>query len=132
MSTISRRAMASIGPRDMPIDPGDLNHAREAWRLAALKASAAKEIADRMTEGKRTALAAIEDEYRKAGMRATDAERAALISDDWATYVESMVEARRAARDLEIEADNADRLYYALVGMQATNRAEMRMTGVRS
>lgn len=128
MSTISHRAMANAGPRDMPIDPGDLNHAREAWRIAALKASAAKEIAERMTEGKRTALAAIEDEYRKAGMRATDAERAALISDDWATYVESMVEARRAARDLEIEADNADRVYWSINNQHATERAERRMS----
>lgn len=128
MTTISQRAMASTGPRDMPIDPGDLNHAREVWRLAALRASAAKEIAERMTDGKRTAFAAIEDKFRKGGMRATDAERAALISDDWATYIETMVEARRAARDLEIEANNADRLYWSVNNQHATERAERRMS----
>lgn len=128
MSTISQLAVANTGPRDMPIDPGDLNHAREVWRLAALRASAAKEIAERMTDGKRTAFAAIEDEYRKVGMRATDAERAALISDDWATYIETMVGARRAARDLEIEADNLDRVYWSINNQHATERAERRMS----
>lgn len=128
MSTISQRAVASIGPRDMPIDPGDLNHAREAWRLAALRASEAKEIAERMTDGRRTALAAIIDELIRSGKRTTEAERLALISEDWATYTEAMVSARRAARDLEIAAEDADRHYWSINNQHATERAERRMS----
>lgn len=128
MSTISQRAVASIGPRDMPIDPGDINHARETWRLAALRASEAHEIADRMREGKRTALAAIIDGFIRSGRRTTEAERLALISDDWATYRESMLQAARAARDLDIEAANADRLYWSINNQHATERAERRMS----
>lgn len=128
MTTISQRAMASIGPRDLPIDPTDLDHAREAWRLAALRASEAKEIAERMTDGRRTALAAIIDELIRSGKRTTEAERLALISEDWATYTEAMVSARRAARDLEIAAEDADRHYWSINNRHATERAERRMS----
>lgn len=131
--SISQRALEASNrgrtSQEFPPDIGDLDHLRERWRIAALKASEAKAIAERMTEGKRSAFEAIVLDLMALGEKQTHAERLAAVSDDWATYRETMIEARKAARDLEIAADNADREYWSLNNRQANDRAEKRMTG---
>ncbi|MFZ1743899.1 MAG: hypothetical protein WAT93_13670 [Pontixanthobacter sp.] len=131
MSKISDRAIAAsrrVEAQEFHPDVTSLDHLREVWRVAALRASEARHIAERLAEGKKSKFEGIVLDLIAAGQRATMAERMAATSEDYAEYLDAMIDARRAARDLQIDADNADRIYWQRNNDEARQRAEMRRT----
>jgi len=128
MPTISERASASIKSQSFQVDPGDRDHLRETWRLAALEWSRLEDVASRLEEGRRIVIAEIELELIEAGERVTHAERKARTSDRWRSYLRSMHDARRAANDAKIAMQNADRVYWSHATHEANERAEKRMS----
>lgn len=131
MSKISERAIEAsrrVEAQGFHPDVTSLDHLREVWRIAALRASEARHAAERLQEGKRSAFEGIALDLIEAGERSTMAERKAAVSQDWKDYTDAMVDARRVARDLQIEADNADRIYWQRNNAEARERAELRKT----
>lgn len=107
----------------------DLNELREQWRLAALEAVKLDDAASRMEEGRSIRLAELILAHVEAGMSIAKATLVVKASDEWKRYVRAMHDYRRAANDAKIEAQNADRRYWAQNNSEADQRAEMRMTG---
>lgn len=127
--TNSQRAMAGVRP--IPRDGSDRDRLREEWRLLALEAVDAKDKADRAREGKSIFL----DELigtlleQNPQMKKTDAERLANTSDAYKRYLSKMHEMRRLSAVAEIEAENANRLYWDNNNREADARVERRMAG---
>lgn len=131
MSKISDRAIAAsrrVEAQEFHPDVTSLDHLREVWRVAALRASEARHVAERLAEGKKSKFEGIVLDLIAAGQRSTMAERMAATSVDFSEYLDAMVDARRVARDLQIEADNADRIYWQRNNAEARERAELRKT----
>lgn len=119
--------MAGVQP--VPRDPTDRDRLREEWRLKALEWSNADDNAARLTEGKsllldEMVLRLIDDN----GMSATKAEKVARTSQHFKEYLRKMHDAKRAAQDLKIEAENLNRIYWEQVSHEATERTERRMS----
>lgn len=125
--TTSQRAI--VGVRSIPRDGSDRDRLREEWRLLALEAVDAKDKAERAREGKSIFL----DELigtlleQNPQMRKTDAERLANTSEAYKRYLSKLHEMRRLAAVAEINAENANRIYWDNNNREADMRAEMRM-----
>lgn len=130
MSTISERARATIVPTPLPIDRTNRDHLREVWRLAALQWSAAEDNASRLEEGRKLILADAILSMKEGADKMSDAQadRLARTTDQFRSYLRKMHDARRAANDLKIEAENANRIYWENVTVEANERVERRMS----
>lgn len=126
MSTISERATASIKPIDYPRDGMDRDRLREEWRLSAMAWAHAKDTSERLDEGRKMLLDRMTLELRAGGMPEAKARMTARTSDQFKGFLERMHQAKRAASDAWIAMQNADRIYWAHVGQEATDRAERR------
>lgn len=124
--SISERATANVTP--YPRNEHDIDRLREEWRLLAKEWSAAKDNADRLSEGKKILLAEMIIRLTKDGMSRQKAEDEALASTQFKEYVRKMHDAKRQAQDLFIDAENADRLYWRQNNAEATQRSERRMS----
>lgn len=113
---------------DIPRDVRDRDRLREEWRIAAKSAVDAEDIASRLEEGRKIVLDEITLSFVEKGESVSKAERMARTSERFKKYVRDMHAARKAANDLKIEAQNADRLYWSNVGHEANERAERRMS----
>lgn len=127
MQTTSQRAIAGV--RSIPRDGSDRDRLREEWRLLALEAVDAKDKADRAREGKSIFLDQLIGTLLEQNpqMKKSDAERLANTSAALKSYLGKMHEMRRLAAVAEIEAENANRLYWDNSSREADARAEMRM-----
>lgn len=111
----------------------DRDHLRERWRLAAVEAAQAEDIAARRKEGKAIFLDSlvetlIEQEEKKGGKLAqSKAERVARTSDAFRGYLRSMHDSRLKAEMLRIAERDLDRQYWACVSAEATYRTEARL-----
>lgn len=128
MSTISERASSTIAPKSFPTDPGDRDHLRETWRLAALEWSRIEDAASRLEEGRQIVLAEEVLALVEAGEKVTTAERMARTSERFKSYVRTMHDARKAANDARIEMQNCDRIYWSHATHEANERAEKRLS----
>lgn len=125
----SARALAAVN--DTPRDPMDRQRLREEWRMKALEHSAARDYADRLKEGKSILLDEMVLRLTAPGadgkaMSAVQAERVARTSEQFRAYVRKMHDAARKAQDLSIAAEDANRAYWELVGVEADARVERR------
>lgn len=104
---------------------------REKWRVLAYEWSDANDRANRFDEGRKLLLDEITLRFREAepGLSLSLAEKQARTSQQFRDYLRSMYDAQRKAQDARIAMQDADRLYYEQVGVEAQERAEMRMTG---
>ena len=101
---------------------------REEWRLAAVAWVEADDRASRMEEGRSIMLNEMINSLIEAGVKSrADAERTARTSDAWKKYCRSMHDARRQANLAKVEEKNRDRIYWELVSIEATQRAERKM-----
>jgi hypothetical protein len=106
---------------------------REQWRVAAVEAAHADDKAARLRQGREIFLdelieTLIEQSEGDKRLSQAQAERMARTSEPYKAYLRRMHDARRAANLLQIECENKNRIYYESVSMDATARAEMRMT----
>lgn len=126
--SISERATASVVP--MKTDPSNRDHARELWRLKAKDWVAAEDNASRLEEGRKLLLDGMIERMLQADekMTAARAERQARTSDQYKGYLRKMHDARRTANDLNIDKVDLDRRYWEIVGTEATERTERRMS----
>lgn len=127
--TTSQRAMAGV--RSIPRDGSDRDRLREEWRLLALEAVDAKDKADRAREGKSIFLDQLIGTLLEQNpqMKKSDAERLANTSAALKSYLGKMHEMRRIAAVAEIEAENANRIYWDNNNREADARVERRMAG---
>jgi hypothetical protein len=123
--TTSARAIAAS---NTPRDPNDRDRLREEWRLAAHKAAAAKDNANRLKDGKKVLFTEMKLRLMEDGLKTAAAEDAVQVSAQYKGYLRKMHDAMREANDLEIESDHADRMYWDLINRGADARAEMKMT----
>ena len=126
--SIAERASASIRP--MTVDANNRDHAREQWRLKAKEWSAAEDNASRLEEGRKLLLAKMIENLTAGDnkLSAVRAERMARISEEFGRYLRKMHDARRAANDLAIDKVDLDRRYWEVIGNEATERTERRMS----
>lgn len=126
--TTSQRAI--VGVRSIPRDGSDRDRLREEWRLLALEAMDAKDKADRAREGKSIFLDQLIGTLLEQNpqMKKSDAERLANTSAALKSYLGKMHEMRRLAAVAEIEAENANRLYWDNNSREADARTERRMS----
>jgi hypothetical protein len=126
--TTSERATASIRP--MTVDASNRDHARELWRLKAKEWVAAEDNASRLEEGRKLLLDGMIERLlvENEKLTATRAERQARTSDQYKGYLRKMHDARRLANDLAIDKVDLDRRYWEIVGNEATERTERRMS----
>jgi hypothetical protein len=124
--TISQRAIAAS--QDRTPDPRDRNDQLEIWRIAAERHADKRDKADRLEEGRKILLAVMTKNLIATGMPVTRAENEARASQEFQDYVEAMHVAAREANDAWIEAQYQDRIYWAGVSHEATERAERRNT----
>jgi hypothetical protein len=125
--TISQRAMARP-ITDSPRNVADRDRLREEWRLLALEWSALQDAADRLDEGRKILLDECTLRLIEAGMPVTKAEKEARTSEQYRGYVRKLHDAKRSAQDARIAMQNADRLYWEAVSVEATTRAELRIS----
>lgn len=127
--TTSQRAI--VGVRSIPRDGSDRDRLREEWRLLALEAVDAKDKADRAREGKSIFLDQLIGTLLEQNpqMKKSDAERLANTSAALKSYLGKMHEMRRIAAVAEIEAENANRIYWDNNSREADARVERRMAG---
>lgn len=125
--TTSQRGIAGL--RSIPRDGSDRDRLREEWRLLALEAADAKDKADRAREGKSIFLDQLIGTLleQNPAMKKADAERLANTSAAFKSYLGKMHEMRRLSAVAEIEAENANRLYWDNNNRDADIRAEMKM-----
>jgi len=114
--------------KQMPAEPRNRDYLREQWRVAALEFNAADDNASRLEEGRKLLLDDMTLRLMEGGESATKAEKIARTSEQFRTYLRKMHDARREANDLKIRAENANRLYWESVSVEATERAERRMS----
>lgn len=127
--TTSQRAI--VGVRSIPRDGSDRDRLREEWRLLALEAVDTKDKADRAREGKSIFLDQLIGTLLEQNpqMKKSDAERLANTSAALKSYLGKMHEMRRIAAVAEIEAENANRIYWDNNNREADARVERRMAG---
>jgi hypothetical protein len=124
--TISQRALAAS--QDRAPDHSNRDDLRELWRLAALSAARKKDVAGRMDEGRKILLSVLTKQLVDGGLAVSKAEMEARASQTFRDHVEAMHIAKLEADEAWIEAENQDRIYWAHVSHEATERAERRMT----
>jgi hypothetical protein len=114
----------------MTVDATNRDHAREQWRLKAKEWSAAEDNASRLEEGRRLLLDKMIEGMTSGDdkMTAAKAERVARTSEQYGRYLRKMHDARRVANDLAIDKVDLDRRYWEIVGNEATERTERRMS----
>lgn len=97
--------------------------------MLALEAADAKDKADRAREGKSIFLDQLIGTLleQNPAMKKADAERLANTSAAFKSYLGKMHEMRRLSAVAEIEAENANRLYWDNNNRDADIRAEMKM-----
>lgn len=119
---------ASVKP--LPIDRRNRDHLRELWRLKALESSEAEDRARRLEEGKKLVMADAVTRLKGQNEKLSEAaaERMVRTSDQYKQYLRTMHDARRAADDAKIMAEDANRLYWEQVGAEADERTERRMS----
>jgi uncharacterized coiled-coil DUF342 family protein len=97
----------------------------EQYRLASLKWVRANAAADLLEETKSAVLsqkmAALGD------IPVSHAERAVKASSDWQEHIEKIVDARREANELKVEADFLRMRFYEWQSEEATRRVEARL-----
>lgn len=97
----------------------------EQYRLASLKWVKANAAADLLEETKSAVLsqkmAALGD------IPVSHAERAVKASPDWQEHIEKIVDARREANELKVEADFLKMRFYEWQSYEATKRTEARL-----
>lgn len=97
----------------------------EQYRLASLKWVKANAAADLLEETKSAVLsqkmAALGD------IPVSHAERAVKSSSEWQEHIEKIVDARREANELKVEADFLRMKFYEWQAEGANRRAEMRL-----
>jgi hypothetical protein len=126
MTTTSQRAIAAS--QDRIPDPRDRNDQLEVWRIAAMRSAEKRDIAKRLDEGRKILLAVMTKRLIEAGTPVTRAEVEARASKEFHDYVEQMHVAAREADDAWIEAQYQDRIYWAGVSHEASERVERRNT----
>jgi len=97
----------------------------EQYRLASLKWVRANAAADLLEETKSAVLS-----QRMAALGdvpVSHAERAVKSSPEWQEHVEKIVDARREANELRVEADVLKMKFYEWQAEGANRRAEMRL-----
>jgi hypothetical protein len=132
MSNAARATAALV--KQMPTNMPDRDVLREKWRMAAVAFEKADDAYQRAKEGKAIFFDALVetlmDQAEKAGTKLLQgkAERMARTSDAYKAEVDRTFDLRLVARLLAIEEKNADRLYWAQVADEATQRKEMGMS----
>jgi len=97
----------------------------EQYRLASLKWVRANAAADLLEETKSAVLS-----QRMAALGdvpVSHAERSVKSSPDWQEHIEKIVDARRVANELKVEADVLKMRFYEWQADGANRRAEMRL-----
>lgn len=114
----------------LPVDRRNRDHLREQWRLKALDCSAAEDNARRLEEGKKLVMADAVSRLKAQNDKLSEAaaERIVRTSEQYKGYLRKMHDARRAADDLKIMAEDANRVYWEQVGQEADERTERRMS----
>ncbi len=129
--SISQRAIAAAQPlvQDVQRDPTDRDRLREEWRLAADKFVELDDLFQRLKEGKSIFYDVLVGNLIEKGMKVSQAERTANTCEAHKNYLHKMHDARKAAALQRNEMEDRDRVYWAHVSKEATNRREMAMTG---
>ena len=113
----------------------DREKLREQWRVKSMEAIHAQDAADRRKEGRDIFLSelvgTLVDLASEDGKKLTQAaaERLAMTSKEYKSYVRKMHDARLKANLLKVEVGDLDRAYWETVSSEASYRAEMRMAG---
>lgn len=128
--SISQRAIAAAQPlvQDVQRDPADRDRLREEWRLAADKFVELDDLFQRLKEGKSIFYDELVGNLIEGGMKVSQAERTANTCDAHKNYLRRMHDARKAAALQRNEMEDRDRIYWAHVSREATDRTERRMT----
>lgn len=139
MSSISERAIAASRPSvvsEIPRDHTDRDRLREEWRLAADEFVRLDDRYQRLKEGKSIFFdelvealldnAPIEDGKKK--MSAETAKRTANVCQAHKDYLRKMHDARLDAARQRVEVEDKDRIYWAHVSREATERRERGMS----
>lgn len=124
--TTSQRAIAASQDREP--DPMNRDDLRELWRLTALSAARKKDAAGRLDEGRKILLSVLTKQLVDGGLAVSKAEMEARASQTFRDHVEAMHIAKLEADEAWIEAENQDRIYWAHVSHEATERAERRLS----
>lgn len=113
---------------DIPRDMRDRDRLREEWRLIAKDHVSLDDNYQRLKEGKDIFYGELVEELITAGEKRLDAGRTARVSDAYKNYLHKMHDARRKAKDREIDMKDADRKYWEHVSQEANERTERRMS----
>ena len=121
--TTSERAMGKMGIKDIPNRDKPLS---ERFRLTGKEWVQANKVASSMEEGKTSALAKKKTELmnKQGEMSEAKAERIVKSSNDWAEYLQAMVNLRAIADDLKIELDALQIEKSEQINESANSRAE--------
>ncbi len=121
----SERAMSKMGIKDIPNKDKPLS---ERFRLTGKEWVQANKVASSMEEGKTSALAKKKTELmnKQGEMSEAKAERIVKASNDWAEYLQAMVNLRAVADDLKIELDALQIEKSEQINESANSRAERR------
>lgn len=97
----------------------------EQYRLASLKWVKANAAADLLEE---TKSAVLSQRMAKLGdVPVSHAERAVKSSPEWQEHIEKIVDARREANEMKVEADFLRMKFYENQSAEASKRAEMKL-----
>jgi len=121
-------AQRAIAAAEYPRDPTDRDRLREEWRLLSLDAARKKDAACRLEEGRKILLSVMVTRLVEGGLPVSKAENEARASAQFQDHVQAMHEARLAADEAWIAAENADRIYWANVSEEANARTERRLS----
>lgn len=133
MPTTSERAIAarngpSDGPRDFPVDPLNVDHMRETWRVMAEKLAECEAKLDDMKH-RRTVL---RDELVLAcmdqGIAKAKADMIANTSKTYTDFLDKLKDATAYTKKLAVNVEAAHMLYWRANNREANERSERRMS----
>lgn len=112
----------------MPRDPTDRDRLREEWRVASDELIDIDDRYQRLKEGKSIFYDELVAGLIEGGMKVGVAERTANTSQAHKDYLRKMHDARKDAAKKRLDVENKDRIYWANVSKEATDRKERGMS----